>query len=162
MALDTYLTVENCPFCNKRINEVAFYSFEGNLAVVNIAPALPGHSLIIPLKHVKSLTDLSDPETKLFFITAQRATKILLKAFHTDAFDWSVQEKPEAGQSVEHLHLHIVPRVKNDLKEAGDWYPLVQKADRMIIDGLGRPILSKSELDVIVNKLRKTAEIMRL
>jgi bis(5'-adenosyl)-triphosphatase len=155
--LERYLTAENCPFCKSRIGKVTFFSFEGNIALVNIAPVLPGHSLVIPEKHIKSLIDLTESEINLFFLAARKATKILLSAFGTDAFDWSLQEKPEAGQSVEHLHLHIVPRIRKDLKDPGDWYPLVQQNDKMIIDSLGRPRLSKSELEVIVGKLRETA-----
>ena len=125
---------------------------------MNIAPVLPGHSLVIPTRHVQSLLDLKENEIRQFFSTAVKATRILLKAFNTDAFDWSVQEKKEAGQSIEHLHLHIVPRIKSDLPDPGDWYPLLQKADRMIIDGLGRPALSKSEMEIIVNRLKDIAK----
>lgn len=151
------MTEKDCPFCNKRIREVSFLSDGSNMAVVNIAPALPGHSLVIPSKHVSSLLDLTETEITAFFNTAAKATKILLKAFNTDAFDWSVQEKEEAGQSVEHLHLHIVPRLKNDLNDPGDWYPLLQKADRMIIDKPGRERLSETGLEIIVKKLRQVA-----
>lgn len=151
------MTAKECPFCKEKICEVTFFSIEGNIAVINIAPALPGHSLVIPSRHVKSMLDLSEAEITAFFTAAVRTTRILLKAFNTDAFDWSVQEKEEAGQSIEHLHLHIVPRLKNDLTDPGDWYPLLQKGDRMIIDNLGRPKLSKTELGIIVARLREVA-----
>ncbi len=50
-----------------------------------------------------------------------------------------------------------MPRLKNDLADPGDWYPLLQKGDRMIIDNLGRPKLSKTELGIIVARLREVA-----
>ena len=83
---------------------------------------------------------------------------ILMKAFGTDAFDWSVQEKPEAGQSIEHLHMHIVPRLKDDLARPGDWYPLVHQNDEEIIDSTDRKRLSLQEREIIVGKLRKVAD----
>lgn len=151
------MTAEECPFCKETIGKVAFFSTGGNIAVVNIAPVLPGHSLVIPSRHVKSMLELTEAEITAFFAAAVRTTRVLLKAFNTDAFDWSLQEKEEAGQSIEHLHLHIVPRLKNDLADPGDWYPLLQKGDRMIIDNIGRPKLSKTELGIIVAKLREVA-----
>lgn len=147
----------SCPFCDQNIIDSVFYRQGNTLAIYNIAPVLPGHSLIIPEKHFTSLLDLGQEEMLEFFTTARTAVQILMKAFHTDAFDWSVQEKPEAGQTVEHLHLHIVPRLKGDLKQPGDWYPLIQHNDTEIIDSLNRMRISRNDMKQIVSELRKTA-----
>ncbi len=146
-----------CPFCDQQIKSSVFYRQGNTLAIYNIAPVLPGHSLIIPEKHITSLLDLNQEEMLEFFSTARATLQILMKAFHTDAFDWSVQEKPEAGQTIEHLHLHIVPRLKNDLKQPGEWYPLVQQNDTEIIDSLNRQRMSRETMQQIVRELRKTA-----
>ena len=147
----------SCPFCDKNIMSSVFYRQGNTLAIYNIAPVLPGHSLIITERHFTSLLDLSKEEMLEFFTTARKALQILMKAFHTDAFDWSVQEKPEAGQTIEHLHLHIVPRLKDDLKHPGDWYPLVQYNDTEIIDSLNRKRISHEDMQQIVRELKKTA-----
>ncbi|MBN2480689.1 MAG: HIT family protein [Bacteroidales bacterium] len=146
-----------CPFCHPGIRKYIYYEADGYLAVVNIAPVLPGHSLIIPEHHKTSITSLDAKELQLFMQVAQKATYILMKAFGTDAFDWSVQEKPEAGQSIEHLHMHIVPRMKNDLEKPGDWYPLVHQNDHEIIDSMNRPELGPDDLKSIVDKLKEVA-----
>ncbi|MBN1157954.1 MAG: HIT domain-containing protein [Bacteroidales bacterium] len=151
-----------CPFCQPGIRRFIYYKNNGYLAVVNIAPVLPGHSLVIPEHHKTTITSLDAKELQLFMQTAQKATFILMKAFGTDAFDWSVQEKPEAGQSIEHLHMHIVPRLKNDLEKPGDWYPLVHKNDIEIIDSMNRPKLGFDELRKIVDKLKEVAGNMML
>lgn len=127
------------------------------MAICNIAPVLPGHSLIIPAAHYTSVLELDEKALLAFFQTAQMASNILLKAFHTDAFDWSLQEKPEAGQTIEHLHLHIVPRLKADLPNPGDWYPLLQHNDKVIIDSLKRPRLDAEAMANIVKHLREIA-----
>ena len=127
------------------------------MAIYNIAPFLPGHTLIIPEAHVTGILNLSDKELFRFFDTARTALRILMKAFNTDAFDWSIQEKAEAGQTIEHLHLHIVPRLKNDLKRPGDWYPLIQNNDDALIDSLNRLRLDSSSMTQIVNELRRIA-----
>lgn len=127
------------------------------MAIYNIAPALPGHSLIIPKMHFTSLMDLNSGELFEFFDTARFALRILMKAFNTDAFDFSIQEKPEAGQTIEHLHLHIVPRMKGDLKHPGDWYPLVHHNDEVIIDSIHRKRLNQQAMDQIVIELKSIA-----
>jgi bis(5'-adenosyl)-triphosphatase len=80
-----------------------------------------------------------------------------MKAFNTDAFDFSIQEKPEAGQTIEHLHLHIVPRMKGDLKQPGDWYPLLHDNDEVIIDSLHRKRINQEAMDQIVSELKSIA-----
>jgi bis(5'-adenosyl)-triphosphatase len=147
-----------CPFCFPSIRMSSFFEDKGFWAIYNIAPVLPGHSLIIPQKHVTSLMELSDQEMADFFSVSRKALQILMKAFHTDAFDWSIQEKPEAGQTISHLHLHIVPRLKGDLKHPGNWYPLIQQNDEAIMDSENRSRLNKADMQQIVDNLRQVAK----
>ncbi len=147
--------MQNCPFCNDAVRNSVFLSDDGFLALYNIAPVLPGHSLVIPEKHLISLFDLTGPEITRMFETARKALRVLMTAFSTDAFDLSLQEKPEAGQTIEHLHLHIVPRMKNDLKSPGDWYPMVADNDNAMIDSFSRPRLNDEAMSQIVTELRK-------
>lgn len=145
-----------CPFCNRWVQSAVFYEHGDFLAIYNIAPVLPGHSLVIPKNHYTGILELSDSELFEFFDTARMALRILVKAFNTDAFDWSLQEKPEAGQTIEHLHLHIVPRLKGDLPRPGDWYPLIHHNDAEIIDSENRPRLSSGVIRQIVDELKRT------
>jgi len=147
----------DCPFCHPSVGASVFYENKDFLALYNIAPVLPGHSLVIPRRHHTSLLSLSDDEMIAFFHTARSALKIVLKAFQAEAFDFSLQEKPEAGQTIEHLHIHIVPRLKNDLPHPGDWYPLVQRNDIAIIDSADRPTLRADEMKQVVARLRQVA-----
>jgi bis(5'-adenosyl)-triphosphatase len=145
----------DCPFCRPKIMECVFLESVNFLAIYNIAPVLPGHSLIIPRSHIKSFIELN-PELRAEFLdVTAMAVRILLQAFQTDAFDLSVQEKPEAGQTIEHLHLHIVPRIKDDLPQPGDWYPVIHTSDRMIMDDKDRNRLDEDSLRRIVRKLRE-------
>jgi bis(5'-adenosyl)-triphosphatase len=147
----------DCPFCDESIAASVFFTRGDFMALYNIAPVLPGHSLIIPKQHYTSLLELNDKELLEFFITAKMALLILLKAFNTDSFDWSIQEKPEAGQTIEHLHLHIVPRLKDDLKHPGDWYPLLQQNDDAIIDSFNRPRIQPDAMAHIIAVLKKVS-----
>lgn len=147
--------VRDCPFCQDSIKTSVFYETPDFMALYNFAPILPGHSLVIPRKHHTGLLTLSDTEFADFFITARNALLILMKVFHTPAFDWSIQEKPEAGQTIEHLHLHIVPRISEDLINPGHWYPLIHRNDMEIMDSLDRPRLTSEELKIIIEKLKE-------
>jgi bis(5'-adenosyl)-triphosphatase len=146
-----------CPFCERSLQPSVFYSRNNFMAIYNIAPVLPGHSLVIPKEHLTSILDLNDKALYDFFDTAKAALRILMNAFNTDAFDWSIQEKPEAGQTIEHLHLHIVPRIKNDLRHPGDWYPLIHQNDEEIIDSINRSRLNDKAMKQIVDELKRIA-----
>ncbi|MBN1414909.1 MAG: HIT family protein [Bacteroidales bacterium] len=147
----------SCPFCDPQIKDCVFFESKNFLAVYNIAPVLPGHSLVIPRDHIVSFIDLNPQQRTEFLETTTRAVRILLKAFHTDAFDLSIQEKPEAGQTIEHLHLHILPRLKGDMPNPGDWYPVIHTSDSMIMDDRNRKRLPEDDLRRIVDKLRNVA-----
>jgi bis(5'-adenosyl)-triphosphatase len=145
----------NCPFCRLNPKEHAFATSPNFMAVYDISPMLPGHTLIIPKEHIESLHDLEQDKLNEFFRFARQVTKGLCAFLDTDAFDWSIQEKEEAGQSVSHVHLHIIPRTKNDLPNPGDWYPLLMEHNRQtVIDSAKRPRFTESEFRVITDKLR--------
>jgi bis(5'-adenosyl)-triphosphatase len=114
-----------CPFCGDQAAESSFALEGGILAIYNISPLLPGHSLIVPEHHAGSLFDLSEDEISRFFAFARKVTHFLMQVYNAEAFDWSLQEGEIAGQSVEHLHLHIIPRTSGDLPEGVEWYSLL-------------------------------------
>lgn len=146
----------NCPFCQKDISEIAFLENENFYAIYNIAPILPGHSLIIPKKHKFSLFELNEEELKQFILLGQKAGKVLSKAFNVDAFNWSIQEREVAGQSVPHLHMHVIPRKKGDLKSPGDWYPMLEeKFYSKHIDSKERSQLTREQMVKIVMHLKE-------
>ena len=120
----------------------------------NIAPILPGHSLVIPRAHVASLLELSEADLGAFVLFARRITRWLGRAFAADDFDWSIQDGMSAGQTVPHLHLHIVPRHAGDLPNPGDWYPALMASESAQIDDRTRPRLTPAEHARITAYLR--------
>jgi bis(5'-adenosyl)-triphosphatase len=144
--------LHTCPFCSADNQGIAFASSESFLALYNIAPVFPGHSLIIPKAHVKSLRSLSDDHVSELFLFARKVTDVLLTYYASDAFNWSLQDNEPAGQTIAHLHLHIIIRQKNDLPEAGDWYQLLDNHNS--IESFNRPRLSRDEYADIASKLK--------
>jgi bis(5'-adenosyl)-triphosphatase len=152
----------NCPFCASEIKDSSFFESENFLAVYNIAPILPGHTLVIPKKHITSFFQLSDKDLFEYIKFSRSVTKILSKVFDTEAFNWSLQEKDEAGQSVAHMHIHIIPRKPGDLTNSGDWYPMLKNNIDNILDSNKREKLKPDQLKVIIEKLKNvSAEVLK-
>ncbi|MBK8209018.1 MAG: HIT family protein [Rhodospirillales bacterium] len=146
-----------CPFCVAGIASAAFADDERFLALYDISPVLPGHSLIVPRRHVKSLLGLSDEELAAMMVFARRTTRLLTRVFSADGFDWAIQDGAAAGQTVPHLHLHIIPRHDGDLPDPGDWYPALIASEAATIDSRLRPRLTTAEHAQITEKLRAFA-----
>jgi bis(5'-adenosyl)-triphosphatase len=148
----------SCPFCREEVQAGHFAASANFLAIYNLAPILPGHSLIVPRRHLVSLLELGDQELCELTLFSRNIVKVLQQAFGSRSFDWTLQEGPAAGQTVPHLHLHLIPRVQGDLPEPGDWYPLLEQSEVQIIDSASRPKLGEHDMRRIVSRLRAVAQ----
>ncbi len=144
-----------CPFCSPNIDKSVFAESVNFKAIYNIAPILPGHTLIISNKHISKFMNIEDRLMEELIILSRQVIRTLSKAFKTDSFNWTLQEGAEAGQTIEHMHIHIIPRHKNDLPSPGDWYPELKTHENKIIDSLSRPKLSIPEIQSVVRYLTK-------
>ncbi|KAK3701871.1 Dinucleoside triphosphate hydrolase [Vermiconidia calcicola] len=81
---------------------------------VNIKPLLPGHILVCPLQVKPRLVDLTRDEVSDLFNTVARIQRTLTRVYKTDAFNVAVQDGEAAGQSVPHVHCHVIPRQHGD------------------------------------------------
>lgn len=90
-----------------------------SFALVNIKPLLPGHVLVSPRRVVPRLSDLSQAEVSDLFLTVQRVGRMVERVYDATSLNVAIQDGPEAGQSVPHVHTHIIPRKKADLDDRG-------------------------------------------
>ncbi|PGH03709.1 hypothetical protein AJ79_07291 [Helicocarpus griseus UAMH5409] len=90
-----------------------------SFALVNIKPLLPGHVLVCPLRPARRLADLTIPETTDLFLTIRRVSRMIQRVYHGTSLNIAIQDGPEAGQTVPHLHAHIIPRRKGDMDRRG-------------------------------------------
>jgi bis(5'-adenosyl)-triphosphatase len=79
-----------------------------------LKPLLPGHVLVSPLRVQPRLSDLTKDEIADLFLTATRIQRTLKRLYKADAFNVAVQDGEAAGQSVPHVHCHIIPRTAGD------------------------------------------------
>jgi bis(5'-adenosyl)-triphosphatase len=149
--------VESCIFCTKAVKDKSFYSTSKFSAVYNLAPILPGHSLIIPNAHYESLTELSDQDLGEMMIFARKITSVLKIVFNCDGFDWTIQDGVSAGQTVPHLHLHIIPRKPFDLPESNEWYSKIPENEIQMIDSDHRERLCDYDYNTITARLAEAA-----
>lgn len=148
----------DCPFCHADIKRSVFAEEGKFWAVYNIAPILPGHSLVIPRGHVESVMRLSEEELGQFAVFARRVTKVIWEAFDASRFYWAIQDAEEAGQTVSHLHMYIIPRTSDDLPNEGDWYAKLEQGQAQGIDSKDRLHLTPDQLDHYVSALREAFE----
>lgn len=91
-----------------------FHISKHSFAIVNLKPIVPGHVLVIPFRRVPRLSDLLEHESIDFFQTVQRVQKFIEKIYCSDGLNFGIQDGLAAGQSVPHVHCHIIPRYLQD------------------------------------------------
>lgn len=106
---------KKCLFCDDDFftEEKLVYENKFWRVVYDEYPVSRGHVLIIPKKHIESVFKLS-VEFLLLFQTIKETKKILDDKFHPDGYNIGINDGEYAGQTIPHLHIHLIPRYKYD------------------------------------------------
>ncbi|XP_051804063.1 bis(5'-adenosyl)-triphosphatase isoform X2 [Acanthochromis polyacanthus] len=99
-----------------------FLQTELSFALVNRKPVVPGHVLVCPLRPVERFQDLQSDELADLFSTTQRVAKLVEKHFNATSLTIAIQDGPEAGQTVKHVHVHVLPRKAGDFERNDSIY----------------------------------------
>lgn len=111
-----------------------------------------GHCLIISRRVVPRFTDLTPEEVSDLWHTAQVIANPLQTFFKGEALNLAIQDGPAAGQSVPHVHVHLIPRKKGDFKRNDQVYNEIDKTD------LSRNVTMDAEEDRKPRTLQEMAE----
>ena len=84
------------------------------LAFPDAHPVGEGHTLVIPKKHFNSLMDLNKEICETYLSTIKEVAKILMKKYKADGFNIVVNNGEVAGQGINHIHFHLLPRKPRD------------------------------------------------
>lgn len=103
----------HCPFCNVKSSTI-FASNPHAIAILDGFPVSPGHTLIIPKRHIVSLFEATQEECGALFALVAEAREMLIKERHPDGFNIGINDGAAAGQTVMHLHIHLIPRYTGD------------------------------------------------
>ncbi len=107
----------NCLFCkiaNHEIPADIIYEDEKVVAFLDIHPIAPGHTVIIPKVHAENILDLKKEMIAPVFESAKALTSVLDKALNPQGFTIGINHGKVSGQTIDHLHIHIIPRFSGD------------------------------------------------
>ncbi|KAK0746546.1 HIT domain-containing protein [Schizothecium vesticola] len=109
------------------VTSQVFLTTPHTFALVNLKPLLPGHVLVCPFHPHQRLTSLSPLELTDLFSTVQRVQRMLARHYFpfpggldAGAFNIALQDGPEAGQTVPHVHVHVIPRIRGATAKGAD------------------------------------------
>lgn len=109
------MTATEILFYKFLVTKQVFFKSQYTYALVNLKPLVPGHVLVVPLRtSILRFSDLSPEESIDYMDTLQLIHKFIKHIYKADALNIAIQDGPESGQSVPHLHTHIIPRYKTD------------------------------------------------
>ncbi|KAK8807847.1 hypothetical protein WA158_007376 [Blastocystis sp. Blastoise] len=91
-----------------------FYENEYIYGITNLKPTTNGHVLLIPKRPVPFFTDLHSEELQSLSEAMQTVSIMMKTLYKTQSITLCVQDGPLAGQTVQHIHVHVIPRVYND------------------------------------------------
>ena len=119
-----------CVFCTLPLKRIIDSSPLG-LVIRDGFPISPGHTLIIPKRHVGSFFELEEQERSEMLMLLDRAKAALDEEFKPQGFNIGINDGPAAGQTVLHLHIHLIPRYTNDRSDprGGVRWIIPEKAD---------------------------------
>ena len=118
-------------------DKIIFYKRKLVFAFTNLKPFLPGHVLLAPTRVEKSYSNLTETEAIEMWVSAKNISENLKKYYHTNSVQISIQDGKEAGQTVEHCHIHLIPipegykskGVDNDNRKARTLEEMTQEAE---------------------------------
>lgn len=106
----------SCPFCNPERSRIFAHSALA-VAVWDGYPVSPGHALVIPRRHVPTWFEASDEEHLALLRLVSSAKFLIEERYRPDGYNIGINSGAAAGQTVFHLHVHLIPRFFGDVDD---------------------------------------------
>ena len=107
----------NCLFCkiaNKEISSEVIYEDALAFSFLDSHPCSPGHALILPKSHAATILEVPEKDLGGLFTAVRRVTEKLERALAPTGFTIGINHGILAGQAIDHLHIHVIPRYTGD------------------------------------------------
>jgi diadenosine tetraphosphate (Ap4A) HIT family hydrolase len=107
---------KSCPFCSPSPERVLLAGSEA-MALWDRHPLSPGHVLLITRRHIASWFEATEAERAEILRLTDDARQVVLRKHSPDGFNLGINDGVVAGQTVPHLHLHLIPRYRGDIPD---------------------------------------------
>ncbi len=124
---------DDCIFCKIAAGEIpsaTVYEDENFRAILDLGPAAKGHTLVIPKNHCDSLLDIDSETAAKALSVISKTANAVKDAMGCDGINVVQNNGEAAGQTVMHLHFHIIPRYNGDTVNIG-WQPMKPSSDEL-------------------------------
>ncbi len=109
--------MNDCIFCKIVSGEISSYKiYEDDkvMAFLDVLPIHPGHTIVIPKKHVPDVEDLSDEDISAMAVSIKKIGRSIMDGLDVKGYSILLDNKDAANQHVPHVHFHVVPRKEGD------------------------------------------------
>lgn len=134
-----------------------FFETELSFCFVNLKPLLPGHVLVSPKRVLPRFADLTPLEVADLWGAAQRVGSALERHLACSAITFAVQDGAAAGQTVPHVHVHVLPRRGGDFTPNDKIYEALDENER---EAMGGRAGQATKLDLDIERRPRTREEM--
>ena len=124
---------ENCIFCkiaNGEIPSRTLYEDSDFRAILDLGPATKGHCLILPKNHAANLFELPTEDAQKILVVARNLAAVMKEKLAFDGMNLVQNNGEAAGQTVNHFHLHMIPRYAGDGQNI-NWVPGAPSAEEL-------------------------------
>lgn len=108
---------ENCPFCDPDLKSELIVESATAYAIYDKFPVNNGHALVIPKRHCADYFELTFKEQAACVFILNKVKEIILKKFNPDGFNVGINVGKQAGQTIHHVHIHLIPRYNGDVDD---------------------------------------------
>ena len=108
---------ENCIFCKiikKEIPSRILYEDDDFIIILDNGPATRGHAILIPKEHFENIFTMNEEIASKLFPVIIKVSNAMKKVLNCDGLNLLQNNGRQAGQTVFHFHLHLIPRYKED------------------------------------------------
>jgi diadenosine tetraphosphate (Ap4A) HIT family hydrolase len=107
---------EECRFCLSKPGRRIMIEGKYGFAAWDRHPASEGHFLVIPYRHVADYFDINDEEREELWRLVAEGKKLADEKYNPDGYNVGINVGIWAGQSIPHVHIHVIPRYKGDVE----------------------------------------------
>lgn len=131
----------DCVFCRINQGEIpaaVIYEDEKTLAFLDVHPIAKGHTIVVPRQHLSDILTADAEMVKNIFGAVQIVAQKISRALRPDGFNIGLNQGEAAGQAVPHLHIHVIPRYKDD--GGGSLHSIVHHPPRESLEEIQKEI----------------------